>query len=74
MATNIPPHNLREVIDGSSQESSITRLQIEDGRPQWKKSLRSSRDRISRPVERFLVQEESRKHTEQDAVRSVSVP
>ena len=69
MATNIPPHNLREVIDAVS----ITRLQIKT-RQQWKKSLRSSRDQISRPVERFLVQEESRKHIEQDVVRFVYVP
>ena len=67
MATNIPPHNLREVID------AVVRI-IDNKIAQWKKSLRLSRDQTSRPVERFLVQEESRKHIEQDAVRFVYVP
>ena len=63
MATNIPPHNLREVI---AAVVKIIDNQVEEGRQTpWRRSYRSSKDRISRLELRSWEREESKKRTAQ---------
>ena len=69
MATNIPPHNLREIIGAVVK---IIDDQIdENGETSIDDILKIVR--IFQPEQRFSEQEELKKHTAQDAVRSVCV-
>ena len=71
MATNIPPHNLREVISAVVQ---IIDDQIADKEETTiEEILEIVKDQISLQVRRSLEQEELKRHTEQDAVRSECV-
>ena len=63
MATNIPPHNLREVTIRSKIKK----------RQRSKKFCRSLKDLTSRRVQKSLVQEVLKKHTEQVVERFVCV-
>lgn len=72
MATNIPPHNLREVID------AVVRIIDNKIADKDETTMEEILEIIKGPDfptgGEILVQEESRKHIEQDVVRFVYVP